>query len=61
MTRPTYDELVEALDETVRVLRFAFIDGALPHETVMGLCIDPYGLLADAESVLSRTKDSCHE
>ena len=45
--------LREALGETVRVLTFAFDEGALPEDIVLGLCVDPYGMLADARAALS--------
>lgn len=55
-----FDELVGALCETVRVLKFSFEEGALPEETVSGLCIDPYGMLRDAEAVLVRVTGNSH-
>lgn len=39
--------LIASAEEAERVLTFAFEDGALPDETVLGLCVDPYGLLRD--------------
>ena len=56
--RPAVDELVKALEETVRVLSFAFDDGALDHETIIGLCIDPYGMLKDAQTILAKHKET---
>ena len=56
-----HDELVTALEETVRVLSFAFDDGALDHETIIGLCIDPYGMLKDAQTILAKHKDTNDE
>jgi len=52
--------LVEALDEAVRVLTFAFEEGALPEETVLQLAIDPHGMLRDARAVLAKVKDEGH-
>ena len=47
-------DLVATLQECERILKFAFEEGALPEETVMGLCIDPYGVLADLRAALAR-------
>ena len=57
-TRPGEDALVEALKETVRVLTFAFEEGALPEDIVMGLCVDPYGMLKDARAALAKHGES---
>lgn len=42
-------DLLEALEDTIRVLHFGFEEGAIPEDIVAGLCIDPYGTLADAK------------
>lgn len=49
-------KLEEALRETISVLKFAIEDGYLSDEDIMGLCIDPYGVLADARSDLGGEK-----
>lgn len=52
------ENLREALGEAVRILSFAFEDGALPEETVLGLTIDPYGALADMKAALTAYQDT---
>lgn len=44
--------LIGSAEEAERLLTFAFEDGALPNETVLGLCVDPYGLLRDLRLAL---------
>lgn len=48
----SHAKLLDSAWEVERILTFAFDEGALPQETVMGLCIDPYGVLADLRTAI---------
>lgn len=50
------DELLASAQEVERLLKFAFEDGALDERTILGLCVDPYGLLADLRTVIARAE-----
>jgi hypothetical protein len=43
----------EALQEAYGVLKFAIEDGFLTDDQIMGLCVDPYGMLHDLRSALT--------
>ena len=50
-----------ALGETVNCLSFAFEEGAIPKHMVLGLYIDPYGMLADAKTRLAEANTALKE
>ena len=49
-------DLQESCIEVERILRFAFEEGALSEDVIMGLCIDPYGVLADLRAAIAKSK-----
>lgn len=49
--------LIASAEECERLLKFAFEEGALPDETVAGLCVDPYGLLRDLRLSIAGVKN----
>ena len=56
LTRGKLQALIASAEECERLLKFAFEEGALPDETVLGLCIDPYGLLRDLRLSIAAVK-----
>ena len=51
--RTALSNTASALGETVNCLSFAFEEGAIPKDMVLGLYVDPYGMLADAKTRLA--------
>ncbi len=51
------DTLLNSAKEVECVLTFAFEDGALSDETVLQLCIDPHGVLADLRASIAAAQE----
>lgn len=49
-------ELLEALDEAIEILVFAFEKGALSDDLIKQLCIDPWGRLNDMKSAAQKAR-----
>jgi len=54
------DALIGALlgscQEVERILTFAFEEGALPEDQILGLCIDPWGVLNDLRTIIKAAR-----
>lgn len=49
-------DLLRSAKEVESILKFAFEDGALDKNTIMGLCVDPYGALHDLRAAIAKSQ-----